>query len=69
MFGLGATELLIILAILVVLFGARRIPRLARSLGEAVQSFRTAGAERDNAVAAAGQVTAAPAGDEGAIKS
>lgn len=34
MFGLGATELLIILAILLLLFGSTKLPKLARSLGE-----------------------------------
>jgi Sec-independent protein translocase protein TatA len=29
MFGIGTTELLIVLAIVVVLFGARRLPELA----------------------------------------
>lgn len=33
--ALGTTELLIVLAILVVVFGARRLPGLARSIGEA----------------------------------
>ena len=33
--ALGTTELLIILAILVVVFGARRLPGLARSIGQA----------------------------------
>lgn len=34
MFGLGALELTIILVILLVLFGATRLPKLARSIGE-----------------------------------
>jgi sec-independent protein translocase protein TatA len=33
--SLGAPELLIILIILLLLFGASRLPKLARSLGEA----------------------------------
>ena len=42
LFGpLGATELIIILLIVVLLFGARRIPDLARSLGEGIKNFRT----------------------------
>lgn len=40
MFGLGASELLIILAIVVVLFGAAKIPQLGRGLGEGIRNFK-----------------------------
>ncbi len=40
MFGIGPTELLIILVILILLFGASRIPQLARSLGKASKEFK-----------------------------
>lgn len=39
--GLGVQELLLILLIIVVLFGARRIPELARGLGEGIRNFRS----------------------------
>lgn len=38
--GLGWPELLIITLIIVILFGARRIPEVARSLGEGIRSFK-----------------------------
>ncbi len=37
---LGPTELLIILAIALLLFGSSRLPKIARSLGEAAHEFR-----------------------------
>lgn len=40
MFGLGYQELLIILVIVLVLFGANRLPELARSLGSSVKEFK-----------------------------
>jgi len=40
-FGLGATELFIILAIVVVLFGARRLPEIGSGLGKAIKNFKT----------------------------
>ena len=43
MFGsLGMTELLCIFGIAAILFGAKRLPTLGRSLGEGIQSFRGA---------------------------
>jgi sec-independent protein translocase protein TatA len=40
MFGLGYQELLIILVIVLILFGANRLPELARSLGSSVKEFK-----------------------------
>ena len=40
MFGLGATELVIILAIVVLLFGARRLPEIGSGLGRAIRGFK-----------------------------
>jgi sec-independent protein translocase protein TatA len=39
--SLGMPELLIIFVIVVFLFGARRIPEIARGLGEGIRGFRT----------------------------
>ena len=38
--SIGVTEMIVILAIVVSLFGARRIPSLARSLGAGLREFR-----------------------------
>jgi sec-independent protein translocase protein TatA len=41
MFGIGTTELLIVLGIVVVLFGARRLPELGSGVGKAIRNFKS----------------------------
>lgn len=38
--NLGITELLIILAVVLLLFGSTRLPKLAKSLGQASREFK-----------------------------
>ncbi|MFH1757109.1 MAG: twin-arginine translocase TatA/TatE family subunit [Pseudomonadota bacterium] len=40
MFGLGLTELVIILAIVLLFFGGRRIPEIGRGLGRSIRNFK-----------------------------
>ena len=40
--GLGGGELMLILCILIVLFGAKKIPELARGLGKGIREFKDA---------------------------
>jgi len=40
MFGLRGTELLLILLVLLLLFGATRLPQLGSSLGSAIRNFK-----------------------------
>jgi sec-independent protein translocase protein TatA len=40
MFGLGINELLVILLVILLLFGAKRIPEVMRSFGKGVTEFK-----------------------------
>ena len=40
MFDVGGPELLVILVVLVLMFGGKRIPEVARSLGSSISEFR-----------------------------
>jgi len=40
MIGLGVPELLVIFAIIVVIFGASKLPQLGRGLGEGISNFK-----------------------------
>lgn len=40
MSGIGAPELIVVLLVLLLLFGASRLPKLARSMGQAGKEFK-----------------------------
>jgi sec-independent protein translocase protein TatA len=45
MFGIGPLELVLVLAILLVVFGAKRLPEMGRSLGSGLREFKEGIAE------------------------
>ena len=48
--NIGFPELLLILAVVVILFGASRLPQLGRGLGEGIRNFKDSirGGEKDH---------------------
>lgn len=46
--GMGAPELLIILAVLLLLFGGAKLPSLARGLGQSIKEFKKAAKDEDD---------------------
>jgi sec-independent protein translocase protein TatA len=45
MFGIGMTELMVILAIALVVLGPKKLPEIARSLGRGLAEFRRASSD------------------------
>jgi sec-independent protein translocase protein TatA len=42
MFGIGLSELIVILLIVLVIFGAKRLPELGSSIGKSITNFKNA---------------------------
>ena len=41
MFGIGSSELVVILAIAMLIFGAKRLPEIGAGMGKAIKNFKT----------------------------
>ena len=49
MFGrVGITELIIILVIVLIIFGAGKLPKIAKSIGEGIREFKKATKEKES---------------------
>ncbi len=48
--GLGATELIIILVIVLLIFGAGKLPQIGGALGQSIRNFKKASSGGDDAV-------------------
>ena len=68
MSGIGPLEVVILLLVILLLFGSTRLPKLARSMGEASREFKKGISEREKeqaeAEAAAAKADARAAADE-----
>ena len=45
MFGLGSTDMILILVVILFFFGAKKLPELARGLGKGIREFKDASRE------------------------
>ncbi len=50
MFGMGPAELALVVVAILLLFGAKRLPEIARGLGEGIREFKRAMHETTNEV-------------------
>lgn len=46
-FGIGPTELIILLIVVLLLFGAKRVPEIGRSVGKGMREFKDAVSGKD----------------------
>jgi len=58
MFGIGFPELIVILIIVLVLFGANKLPEIGAGMGKAIKNFKKATSEPDEIDVTPGKTTA-----------
>ncbi len=55
MFGIGMPELLVILVIILVIFGAGKLPEIGSALGKGIKGFKKSVSETENEINKAGE--------------
>ena len=62
--SIGPLELIVLLLVVLLLFGSTRLPKLARSMGEASREFKKGISDREREQALADEAAAKAAADE-----
>ncbi len=60
MFGIGMPELIIILIIILIIFGAGKLPEIGSGIGKGIKNFKKATQEAQEEIAAPEEEKAAP---------
>lgn len=60
MFGIGMPELLIILVIILVIFGAGKLPEIGSALGKGIRGFKKSVSDTENEINKAGETKKLP---------
>ncbi len=66
--GIGTTELLIIFFVILLLFGPKKLPELARGLGKSIKEFKKASTEIEDDIKAAIETEDSPAQAQTPVK-
>jgi sec-independent protein translocase protein TatA len=67
MFGLGTPELVVILILVLVLFGGKKIPEIMRGIGEGLREFRSASSSAQEEIKRLAEEDPAPGEDAAPI--
>ncbi|MFP4249499.1 MAG: twin-arginine translocase TatA/TatE family subunit [Armatimonadota bacterium] len=67
MFGLGTPELVVILILVLVLFGGKKIPEIMRGIGEGLREFRSASSSAQEEIKRLAEEDPAPGEDSAPI--
>jgi len=60
MFGLGPMEMVVIFLVILLIFGAKRIPEIAQGLGKGITEFKKAARDVTNEIEIAGKTPVQP---------